>query len=215
MVFKYIKDNWPKYRFGQPAHALAVVVVLIGLFYFVQPLVSTNVVNFLHLLTFATYFGMQFWVTFIAGLTMFHNLPRHMFGSIQSKLFPKYFFIGSISSVVTMVTFLTVHPLGSMDNTQTKIQFGSLLTSILCTISNIIVTSIMINYMIERNVIEKKKGFENHVGHLDSKHFAGDAKYKELSSKFLWYHGISSVLNLVALCANMVYLYILSSKLNM
>ncbi|XP_077990502.1 transmembrane protein 205-like [Glandiceps talaboti] len=215
MVLKYITDNWPRYRFGQPAHVGAVAVVLIGLYYFIQPLVSTNMLQFLHFLSFAVYFGMQFWVTFIAGLTMFHNLPRHMFGSIQSKLFPKYFFCGTICSIVTMATFISAHPIGTYDDTQTKIQFLSLLIAVLCTLGNVVVTPIMIDYMNERNDIEKKKGFDNHVGHLDSKKFSGDVRYKTLHKKFMRYHGLSSLLNLLTLSSNLVHLYILSAGLKM
>jgi hypothetical protein len=29
--------------------------------------------------------------TFVAGITMFKNLPRRVFGTLQSKLFPLYF----------------------------------------------------------------------------------------------------------------------------
>jgi len=29
--------------------------------------------------------------TFVAGLTMFKNMPRQMFGKVLAKIFPKYF----------------------------------------------------------------------------------------------------------------------------
>ena len=45
----------------------------------------------LHLLSFATWFGTVVYTTFVAGITMFKNLPRRTFGTLQSKLFPLYF----------------------------------------------------------------------------------------------------------------------------
>ena len=56
---------------------------------------------------------------FLVGLTMFRLLPRHMFGYVQSKLFPKYFLLGTVLSSVSMVTFIIEHPFGSWDTQQT------------------------------------------------------------------------------------------------
>lgn len=54
----------------------------------------------LHLLAFGTFIGTVIYTTFIAGITMFKNLPRQTFGRLQSKLFPKYFNLCSISVVL-------------------------------------------------------------------------------------------------------------------
>jgi hypothetical protein len=45
----------------------------------------------IHLLSFGTWLGTVIYTTFVAGITMFKNLPRRTFGTLQSKLFPKYF----------------------------------------------------------------------------------------------------------------------------
>lgn len=45
----------------------------------------------LHILSFGTWFGTIMYTTFVAGITMFKNLPRRTFGKLQSKLFPLYF----------------------------------------------------------------------------------------------------------------------------
>ncbi len=49
---------------------------------------------------------------------MYQYMPRHMFGFIQSKLFPKYFLLGTILSSVTIVTFLIEHPFTDWDFTE-------------------------------------------------------------------------------------------------
>lgn len=41
---------------------------------------------------------------------MFRVLPRHMFGLVQSKMFPKYFLLGTILSAVVLLTFIIAHP---------------------------------------------------------------------------------------------------------
>ena len=43
---------------------------------------------------------------------MYRVLPRHTFGLVQSKLFSKYFFLGTVMSGVTCLTFFLVHPFG-------------------------------------------------------------------------------------------------------
>ena len=53
-----------------------------------------------HLLAFGTWFGTMMYTTFIAGITMYRNLPRQTFGKLQSKLFPQYFFLCSASIVL-------------------------------------------------------------------------------------------------------------------
>ena len=53
------------------------------------------------------------------GLTMYRHLPRHTFGSIQSKLFPKYFLLGTVLATLTLATFMVEHPFGEWDRQQT------------------------------------------------------------------------------------------------
>jgi Domain of unknown function (DUF4149) len=57
----------------------------------------TKVISLLHLLSYSIFLGTNFYTTFIAGITMFQNLPRQMFGKLQAKLFPKYFSLSSIA----------------------------------------------------------------------------------------------------------------------
>lgn len=54
----------------------------------------------LHELSFSTWFGTVAYTTFVAGITMFKNLPRQTFGKLQSKLFPKYFFLCSVTLIL-------------------------------------------------------------------------------------------------------------------
>ena len=56
-----------------------------------------------------------------AGITMYKYLPRHTFGYIQSKLFPKYFMLGLVLSTTTLVTFILDNPVTTW-NFQQKLQ---------------------------------------------------------------------------------------------
>lgn len=52
---------------------------------------------------------------------MYRVLPRHTFGLVQSKMFPKYFRLGTILSSVAVITFFLVHPFGQWERRE-KIQ---------------------------------------------------------------------------------------------
>lgn len=60
---------------------------------------------------------------------MYSNLPRHTFGYIQSKLFPKYFQTGSILMTVVISTFLLEH---SEWNWKAKLQVRAHVILICC-----------------------------------------------------------------------------------
>ena len=71
-----------------------------------------NAAATVHLLSFSTWFGTVVYTTFVAGITMFKNLPRRVFGKLQSKLFPLYFQLCSVmiavqvSSLIVMGIFM-------------------------------------------------------------------------------------------------------------
>jgi hypothetical protein len=55
-----------------------------------------NAAAMVHLLLFSIWFGTVVCTTFVAGIAMFKNLPRRVFGTLQSKLFPLYFWLCSV-----------------------------------------------------------------------------------------------------------------------
>jgi hypothetical protein len=58
-----------------------------------------------------TTLGLQLWVSWFSGLTMMTILPRHQFGQVQAALFPKYFFLSSVSTFLAFTSFLQMKPL--------------------------------------------------------------------------------------------------------
>lgn len=145
-----------------------------------------------HLLFFASWFGCSMWVSFIAGIIMFQNLPRHVFGRLQAKLFPAYFLF---SAVMIAASIVSAQAMGW--------EWGGSL--------GIILATIMINLvylepkttavMYERHVIERKLGTGHEVGQLKPKdpQKANDPDLKRLSKKFGMLHGFSTLMNLGAL----------------
>lgn len=129
----------PKFElpFSQPSHAVAITCALaLAVFLTTSGYIGGDnqglwriVPRLFHILAFSMWLGTQFWVSFVAGelvsisardlclytvplhtgITMYTNLPRHTFGYIQSKLFPKYFQTGTILLTVVMCTFLWEH----------------------------------------------------------------------------------------------------------
>ncbi|RLW05764.1 hypothetical protein DV515_00004702 [Chloebia gouldiae] len=82
----------------------------------------SNTIKLLHLLFLSTSWGMQVWVTFVAGFVMSRHLPRHTFGSIQREFFPYYFHISSTCAFLNLTLFAMSHPserLGKEHMTQT------------------------------------------------------------------------------------------------
>eukprot|EP00930_Biecheleria_cincta_P078644 TRINITY_DN66196_c0_g1_i1.p1 TRINITY_DN66196_c0_g1~~TRINITY_DN66196_c0_g1_i1.p1 ORF type:complete len:317 (+),score=53.15 TRINITY_DN66196_c0_g1_i1:24-974(+) len=130
----------------------------------------------LHLASFAIWMGTNVWTTFVAGITMFKALPRQQFGTLQAKLFPKYFQIGATCTAIMIFTGLRM-----------ELPVGAAVVSLLGTLANMLylepkATSVM---------------FERYKRENDG---LKDAETdKKLKSKFSKLHGMSSLANLVAL----------------
>lgn len=70
---------------------------------------SSKAAAAVHMLSFGTWFGTVFYTTFVAGITMFKNLPRRTFGTLQSKLFPLYFKLCTGMIALQVKTNLSLH----------------------------------------------------------------------------------------------------------
>ncbi|XP_068658188.1 late embryogenesis abundant protein At3g53040-like [Aristolochia californica] len=59
--------------------------------YLVSPEYVRSVMTLVHLLAFATTYGICIWVTFISSHVLARALPRQQFGMVQSRIYPVYF----------------------------------------------------------------------------------------------------------------------------
>jgi hypothetical protein len=85
------KEPWtPPRRHNSPWIRSAALLTVLTLASQALPssslLLSTQSLSLIHLLSFATWFGAAVYTTFIAGITMFQNLPKKVFGKLQAKL---------------------------------------------------------------------------------------------------------------------------------
>nr|XP_027318231.2 transmembrane protein 205 isoform X2 [Anas platyrhynchos] len=96
----------------------------------------SNTVKLLHLLLLSASWGMQIWVTLVAGLVMRSRLPRHTSGLVQRELSPYYFHIGSTCAFLNLTLFAMHHPselLSEEETTQIIIFFVCVAVSALNT----------------------------------------------------------------------------------
>ncbi|KAL3910935.1 MAG: hypothetical protein SGILL_007489 [Bacillariaceae sp.] len=143
-----------------------------------------------------SWFGCSVWVSFVAGLVMFKNLPRHVFGRLQSKLFPAYFLF---SALMIGLSILSASALSETWQQAYKIPLASILMTILANV--VYLEPKTTEVMFERHVVERKLGTGQEVGIIkpkDSK-IANDPELKALSKKFGMLHGMSTLMNLAAL----------------
>ncbi|KAJ3116561.1 hypothetical protein HDU96_009350 [Phlyctochytrium bullatum] len=130
-----------------------------------------------HVLTLGTISGMVFHTSFITGIIQYKNLPRHMFGNLQSA-------IGS--GVLTLTTALVAGIRGpaalisagaSSDAVQVWMMAGSCVGALL---NLAVVGPWSTRVMFDRHKLEK----------------AGAPVPPEMNKKFGYLHGVSSLLNL-------------------
>lgn len=150
----------------------------------------------IHLLSYATWFGSSAWTTFIAGITMYRNLPRKTFGTLQSRLFPKYFNLGAITLLIQLITLKSL-PLAESANATKALSLAFCMTFF----NLFYLEPSATNIMFKRYELEEEKGGKD------------SEKYKKLVGKFGKFHGISSLTNLIALMGGVAHAYFMASAL--
>ena len=132
----------------------------------------TAALKLAHLLCFATAWGAALWVTFIGGIIMFKNLPRHTFGNLQSKMFPAYFSMVGVCCAVSTASFGYLHPWKS-SSTAEKYQLGFLLSAFAFNLTNLLVfTPMTIEMMKQRHKVEREQNIGEEIGWSKNKEVA-------------------------------------------
>ncbi|NXA04693.1 TM205 protein, partial [Sapayoa aenigma] len=178
----------------------------------------STTIKLLHLLFLSTSWGVQIWVTFVAGFVMSRHLPRHTFGFIQSKLFPYYFHISSTCAFLNLTLFAMYHPseqLSDKHATQIIIFFICIAASVLNTQWFGRATS---DAVVNMYLVERGQGLRQEVGLAASERrralCASNPRYRQLSQQFALYHILSSFCNLCCIVCNGLSLYYLAAKLS-
>lgn len=168
-----------------------------------------------HLLCFSVAFGAALWVTFIGGIIMFKNLPRHQFGNLQSKMFPAYFSLVGVCCAVCVASFGYLHPWKTASSTQ-KYQIGFLLAAFAFNLSNLVVfTPMTIEMMKQRHKVEREANIGEEVGWTKNQEVAKvNPKLAAMNKKFGMIHGLSSLANIMSFGSLAIHSWYLSGKIN-
>ncbi|KAM1953635.1 hypothetical protein ACFX15_007951 [Malus domestica] len=180
-----------------------------------SPTLSTYL-KLAHLLCFSTAFGAALWVTFIGGIIMFKNLPRHQFGNLQSKMFPAYFTMVGICLAVSAGSFGYLHPWSSSSVTD-KYQLGFLLSSFAFNLTNLFIfTPMTIEMMKQRHKVEREQNIGEEVGGSKNVQVAKvNPKLAAMNKKFGMIHGLSSLANILAFGSLAMHSWYLAGKLDL
>ena len=149
-----------------------------------------NVATFFHLLFFGANLGSVLYTSFVLGIVMIKQLPRQIFGRLQSKLFPIYFAWSCFSLGVQLLTG------NVMGLNKTAMQW--LGVSLAAALANALyLEPASTRVMFARYALDKE-------GKTDS------PEYKALAKKFGAFHGASSLINLIVVVGGFVHAYFLS-----
>ena len=144
----------------------------------------------IHLLSFATWFGVTAWVTFVAGIVQFKNMPRQGFGKLQSKLFPIYF---SLLSVAIVLCIGCSTAMGGV--LATKASMVNLAGGLVCTLLNVFALEpLTTSNMFARYEMENRGSDKT-----------DPEAYGKLKKAFGPLHGVSSLVNLLAFIAAILH----------
>nr|XP_027118366.1 transmembrane protein 205-like [Coffea arabica] len=168
-----------------------------------------------HLLCFSTAWGAALWVTFIGGIIMFKNLPRHQFGNLQSKMFPAYFSMVGVCCAVCVASFAYLHPWKTASMAH-KYQLGFLLAAFAFNLTNLLVfTPMTIEMMKQRHKIEREAQIGEEVGWTKNQEVAkANPKLAAMNKKFGMIHGLSSLANIMSFGSLAMHSWYLSGKIN-
>lgn len=167
-----------------------------------------------HLLSFATWFGTVVYTTFVAGITMFKNLPRRTFGTLQSKLFPLYFHLctamigvqASKSNEIICFFFFPLHSERRISKNPQQVLTLTAMPDIISKASEVSLAVSFVATLINLLYLEPRSTrvmFDRYSLEDDGKRESDE--YKSLAKSFGKFHGMSSLANLIALCGGIVH----------
>ena len=174
----------------------------------------------IHLFCFCSWFGCSIWVSFVAGLVMFKNLPRHVFGRLQAALFPRYFQYSVLFIGCTLINDLALESkVWTTSSSWTGLSIAQRYN--LSVILVILLLNLLVfeprttRVMYQRHKVEIRLGTGHEIGQLKPSDpaKANDPELVALTKKFGALHGISTSLNLIAICLGTWHICWIAAKL--
>ncbi|KAK6173767.1 hypothetical protein SNE40_017168 [Patella caerulea] len=209
--------NMDKIRVGQIQYlAVMVMVIFLSFILFpgrrrVEP--TSTFLTLVHLGTFAAQYGAQLWVTLVAGITMFCSLPRRMFGQVQKRLFPMFFFWCLLTSAIVTATHILRHPVETWSYSQYVAIYALSAGFISAAVNSIILSPLIVSAMLKTFQMEVEAGVGDIVGYANVPELKKNPEYVNSYRTFRRCHGASACLTVVSLAANTVHLYYLACQL--
>ncbi|KAJ9637208.1 hypothetical protein H2201_001605 [Coniosporium apollinis] len=168
-----------------------------------------------HILAYGTLLGTTFFQSFVGGIVAFRCLPRPQFSTLQQNIFPVYFALQTALPAALVFTYPAT-TLGSggwsaaLDNAAAGGSPGvSILVMFLCGLLNAAVLGpATTKCMRERKHQETRDGKKSYDAgpHSDA--------MQRLNSQFSLLHGLSSLVNMIALGAMVWYGLVLAERLS-
>ncbi|KAA0706127.1 Transmembrane protein 205 [Triplophysa tibetana] len=174
----------------------------------------TDLIKVLHLLVISFTWGMQVWVSFIAGFVLISQVSMHTFGLVQMKLFPFYFYCLLSGNAINLAIYAVYHPRELLDWHE-GIQMTLFFVPVIMAGLNAqwFGPSATESLVVMRQ-IEQEHGLGAEVGMGSTREgytklHEKDPKYKEHRTIFYRFHGLSNLCNLfgfISTTVNLVYL---------
>ncbi|XP_030756369.1 transmembrane protein 205 [Sitophilus oryzae] len=223
MINDYIKSfqSTKAYRIitstTQPAHFVVTISVLYLAYIYLSNKSTVATISpvwtLLYLGSFSAHFGAQIWMTFISGLSLYFSLPRHTFGSVQKVLFPRYFLLNSMLSMVTLAIFLRVKT-NELKNLEIGVQAFAMSFCFLIELLIFLYLVPPLTALISsKTAIEKEAGTGMEVGQFELGKLHKCPHYIKILKAFRKVHMTVAIGNMCALGCTSLHLYYLACKL--
>ncbi|KIW99719.1 uncharacterized protein Z518_11132 [Rhinocladiella mackenziei CBS 650.93] len=171
-----------------------------------------------HIISYGILLGSQTFQTFIGGITAFKVLPRPQFAALQSALFPIYFSMQTALPVLLAVTFPAEQTaIGMTASSMSGVLEPANGLRVLAPLMTIFVTGFTNAYVLgpaTAKCMKERKQQETRDGKKSYDPPPHSKEMQALNEKFAFLHGTSSLVNIVAWAATLLYGFYLGERVS-
>ncbi|XP_065165517.1 transmembrane protein 205 isoform X2 [Atheta coriaria] len=227
--FNYIDERFKDFQrssaykvlFGttQPAHVIMIVAVATVACLWhprreeAPVAAASRIVRFAYFGSFCMYLGSQFWMTFVSGLALYFNLPRHHFGDVQRVLFPKYFALNSALTFIILVIF--TQSAQELHGCKLYQMIALAVSFIINLVIRLYLTPPLLRLIFIKNKIEKEAGVGMEVGAADVGALRNCPHYTKIHHMFRKVHMSIAIGNIITMGCTVFHLYYLCHSICM
>lgn len=179
-----------------------------------QPISKWTVFSYVS--SFAVHFGNQIWMTFVSGLALYFSLPRHTFGQCQKILFPKYFAINAVLSLVMLICFCQMLNRDAKISTMDFVQIVTMgVTALIEAVVYLYLVQPLLNLMYQKYQFEMMVGSGQEVGYESQKQLKQSLEYQRVHKSFRRIHMTIAIGNVITVACTFSHLYYLVQKIQL